>query len=136
MGGATYRLWGVVLPPQRPCGDGWQAARHVVRYLENLVAGRVVDCEFRGKDAEGRAIAVCRADGQDLGAELVRMGLAWAALAESHSYVLNEGHAMSRFLGVHAHGCRVPPDAYPTTTDGSRPLRIVRESANIPRNSD
>jgi endonuclease YncB( thermonuclease family) len=85
VGGATYRLWGVVLPSsQSPCRDGWKAGNHAVRYLENLVNGHVVECEFRGKDQEGRTMAICRADGQDLAAELTRTGMAWAALGESH----------------------------------------------------
>ena len=114
VGGTTYRLWGVVLPsPQRRCGDGWGASARSVGYLEKLVDGRVVDCEFRGKDEGGGTVAVCRADGQDVGGELVRSGLAWAALSESHAYVLNEAQAMSRVLGVHAHGCPVPLQGYP-----------------------
>jgi endonuclease YncB( thermonuclease family) len=118
VGGVTYRLWGVVLPSsQGRCGDGWAANTQAVRYLENLVNGRVVECEFRGRDQDGRTMAICRADGQDLAAELARTGLAWAALGESHTYVLDEGHAMAHVLGVHAHGCRVPSQAYPYVTN-------------------
>jgi endonuclease YncB( thermonuclease family) len=106
VGGTTYRLWGVTLPPpQRTC-QGWAAGVEATKHLENLVSGRVVECEFRGKD--GQTMAICRADGQDLAAELVRSGLAWAALGESHDYVFAERQARSRLVGVHAHGCRLP----------------------------
>ncbi len=70
--------------------------------------GRSVDCEFRRHDSEGRSLALCRADGQDRGAEPVRNGLACASVEQAHQYVLDEGHAMSRMFGVHAHGCHLP----------------------------
>jgi endonuclease YncB( thermonuclease family) len=109
VGGTTYRLWGIIPPdPQRRCRDGWDAAAAASRQLETLVNGRSVDCEFRGHDSEGRSLALCRADGQDLGAELVRNGLAWASVEQTHQYVLDEGQAMSRMFGVHAHGCHLP----------------------------
>jgi endonuclease YncB( thermonuclease family) len=109
VGGATYRLWAVILPPSgRTCHDGWGASVAAEKQLENLISGHLIECEFRGKDPGGQTLAVCRADGQDLGAQLVRSGFAWAALDESHEYVLAEGQAMSHFVGVHAHGCRVP----------------------------
>jgi endonuclease YncB( thermonuclease family) len=90
------------------CMSDWNAAHAADRYLQNLVSGRVVDCEYRGEDSDGTPLAVCRADGQDIGADLVRTGLAWSHGSQSHDYVLDEGLAMSRFQGVHAHGCRVP----------------------------
>jgi endonuclease YncB( thermonuclease family) len=91
-----------------PCTRDWNAGDAADRHLENLISGRAVDCEYRGKDSDGLTLAVCRADGTDVGADLVRTGLAWSYSHQSHDYVLDEGLAMSRFQGVHAHGCRVP----------------------------
>ena len=86
----------------------WNAAHAANRHLQNLVSGRVVECEYRGQDRDGTPLAVCRADGPAVGADLVRTGLAWSHGRQSRDYVVDEGLAMARFQGVHAHGCRVP----------------------------
>jgi endonuclease YncB( thermonuclease family) len=90
------------------CIGEWNAARAALKNLEQLTSGRVVDCEYRGKAEDGVPLAVCRADGRDIGADLVRASYAWSNGPQSHDYVLDEGLAMSRFQGVHARGCRVP----------------------------
>ncbi len=109
VGSRTYRLWGLVVPDRdTPCIGDWNAGRAAAKRLEQLTAGRAVDCEYRGKDSDGTTLAVCRADGSDIGADMVRTGLAWSHGSQSHDYVLDEGLAMSRFQGVHARGCRVP----------------------------
>ena len=92
-----------------PCIADWNAGRAATKHLEQLTRGRAVDCEYRGKDTDGTTLAVCRADGRDIGADLVQAGYAWSNGPQSHAYVLDEGLAMSRFQGVHARGCRVPP---------------------------
>jgi endonuclease YncB( thermonuclease family) len=98
----------VVPPPDTDCIGDWNAARAARKQLAQLTSGRTVDCEYHGKDSDGTPLAVCRADGSDIGAELVRSGFAWSHGRQSHDYVLDEGLAMSRFQGVHARGCRVP----------------------------
>ncbi len=109
VGSRTYRLWGLVVPVHdTPCIGDWNAGRAAAKHLEQLTRGRAVDCEYRGKDSDGTPLAVCRADGSDIGADMVRIGLAWSHGSQSHDYVLDEGLAMSRFQGVHARGCRVP----------------------------
>lgn len=55
--------------------------------IEALVSGRNVICEKRDPDRYGRTVAVCRANGEDLGAILVREGLAWAFVRYSRDYV-------------------------------------------------
>ena len=70
-----------------------------------MVDGKTVTCEARDKDRLGRAVAVCKADGVDLGESLVREGMAWARLGVSHGYVVQEAQSASRFLGVHNHHC-------------------------------
>lgn len=90
------------------CIAEWNAGRAAIKNLEQLTTGRVVDCEYRGRDEDGVPLAVCRADGRDIGSDLVRAGYAWSNGPQSHDYVLDEGLAMSRFQGVHARGCRVP----------------------------
>jgi len=110
VGSRTSRLWGLVVPARGTvCIGEWDAADAATRHLEQLVSGRLIDCEYRGKDSDGMSLSVCRADGQDIGAALVRTGLAWSYGNQSHDYVLDEGLAMSRFQGLHARGCRLPP---------------------------
>jgi hypothetical protein len=53
-----------------------------------------------------RTIGLCRADGVDIQAEMVRAGMAWAFVRFSHDYVEQESAARAERLGVHAHDCQ------------------------------
>jgi endonuclease YncB( thermonuclease family) len=59
------------------CADGWPAGVEASRVLRELMRGRTVTCEPRTKDRYGRTVALCRADGEDLGAAMVGAGMAW-----------------------------------------------------------
>ena len=79
VGSTTYRLWGLVVPDRdTPCIGDWNAGRAAAKHLEQLTRGRAVDCEYRGKDSDGTTLALCRADGRDIGADLVQAGYAWS----------------------------------------------------------
>jgi endonuclease YncB( thermonuclease family) len=109
VGNHTWRLYGIVVPSRTTaCWGDWNAGRAAAKRLEQLVSGRTVDCEYRGKDKDGVDLAVCRADGRDIGADLVSSGLAWSNGNQSKDYVVDEGFSMSRVQGVHARGCRLP----------------------------
>ena len=73
--------------------------------LEQLMRGKSITCEDRGPDRYGRTIGLCRGDGQDLGATMVRLGMAWAFVRYSHDYVEQEAKARADNLGIHAHQC-------------------------------
>ncbi len=106
MDGKTYRLWGIDAPESRQvCPDGWPAGRMATTRLQELVTGKYVVCERTGSDQYGRTIAICTVRGEDLGATLVREGMAWAFRRYSDDYVQDEARAKSAGLGVHAHGC-------------------------------
>lgn len=107
--GMTYGLWGIESPAlAQTCGGGWPAGRLAEQALGRLVEDKTVTCEARDKDRLGRTVAVCKADGVDLGEALVREGMAWSKLGMSHGYVVQEAQAASRFLGVHNHHCEQP----------------------------
>ena len=106
LGGITYRLWGIDAPElAQTCPDGWPAGRMAATRLQALTAGRSVVCQEKDRDRYGRTVAICRASGEDVGAILVREGLAWAFVRYSSDYVRQEGQAKDDRLGVHAHGC-------------------------------
>lgn len=106
-GGVTYRLWGIDAPElAQACPDGWQAGRMAATRLQALTTGRSIVCQEKDRDRYGRIVAICRASGEDLGAILVREGLAWAFVRYSSDYVGQEAKAKTDRLGVHAHGCQ------------------------------
>ena len=107
LSGTTYRLWGIDAPESKQaCGDGWPAGTHATAYLAALIRDRTVVCERRTIDRYGRAVALCRADGMDLGAAMVRAGHAWAFVRYSADYVDQERQARGQGLGLHEHGCQ------------------------------
>src|SRR4051812_6032193 len=104
--GVTYRLWGIDAPEAKQvCPDGWPAGSLATTRLKELTAGRSIVCQEKDRDRYGRIVAICRVSGEDLGAILVREGLAWAFMRYSSDYVGAERQAKAAKLGVHAHGC-------------------------------
>jgi endonuclease YncB( thermonuclease family) len=61
------------------------------------------------RDAKGSvlfsAAAHCRADGRDLGADMVSDGHAWAFVRYSRDYVEQEREAAAVRAGIHGHTC-------------------------------
>jgi endonuclease YncB( thermonuclease family) len=105
LNGTTYRLWGIDAPEGvQLCGD-WHAGSEATRALASLMHGRAIVCEPKATDRYGRTVALCRADGVDLGAEMVRRGMAWAFVRYSHDYVPQEAAAKREGKGVHAYAC-------------------------------
>lgn len=105
LGGRHVRLWGVDAPEIHQQCNGWPAGIEASRKLLELVTGHEVVCENRGHDRYGRMIGLCRADGVDIQATMVRAGMAWAFIKYSRDYVQQEAEAKADRLGVHVHGC-------------------------------
>lgn len=104
--GLRYRLWGIDAPETKQlCRDGWAAGRAATSYIRSLIQGHTVKCEDRGRDRYGRVIALCKADGRDIGADMVQAGMAWAFVRYSRDYVPLEREAQAAKLGVHARQC-------------------------------
>jgi endonuclease YncB( thermonuclease family) len=107
--GVHHRLCGIDAPESRQaCADGWQAGKAASRTLAALMEGRAITCESRGHDRYGRTIALCRADGRDLAAEMVRASMALAFTRYRTDYAQLEATAKAARLGVHSHEC-IPP---------------------------
>jgi endonuclease YncB( thermonuclease family) len=106
LNGTTYRLWGIDAPETKQwCGD-YPAGVQATATLAYLMKGKTITCEGRGHDLYGRTIGLCRADGEDLGAAMVQLGMAWAFVRYSRDYVQLEERARADNLGVHAHDCQ------------------------------
>lgn len=107
--GVVYRLWGIDVPDlAQTCDDGFAAGREALKALAGLVRGRAIACEPRGEDKLRRPFALCRADGVDLSAEMVRLGMAWADPREGRDYEGLERDAIDERRGVHDHDCLLP----------------------------
>ncbi len=105
----TYVLWGIEAPDKRQtCEDGWPAGQEAIRALAQLIKGHVIECQAREKDRFGDTVALCLADGTDLGAMMIRAGMAWAFGGESKEYALLEKDAREERRGLHDHVCELP----------------------------
>jgi endonuclease YncB( thermonuclease family) len=81
LNGTTYRLWGIDAPESKQwCGE-YPAGLIATAMLEMLVKSKTVVCEPKTIDGHGRTVALCRADGEDLGRTMVQLGMAWAPSA-------------------------------------------------------
>jgi len=110
--GTVYRLRAIDAPdPNQICDDGYPAGKEAIKALLGLVKGRRLVCENHGRDTFGRTLALCRADGRDLGEQMVRAGMAWAAPLRRGGYGDVQHDAEAEKLGVHDHAC-VMPQAY------------------------
>lgn len=76
------------------CGEAARAA------LSDLIQGRTVECRPVDVDRHGRTVARCFADGQDLGAAMVRDGMALAYRRYSSDYVDEEAGARRSGAGA------------------------------------
>ncbi len=85
------------------CQTGGQASRDA---LIRLVLRKPVQVQDQGQDVYGRHIGRLSMEGDDLGAEMVRMGHAWAYRFRTGSgpYARLQREAQSQKTGMFAHG--------------------------------
>lgn len=105
VGHTRYRLFGIDAPEsdqkcKTPTGKQWPCGAAAVTKMEELVRGKNVVCEDRGDGEYGRRLGLCRADGSDVSAAMVDMGLAWSFKRYSHAYDKNENAARGRKVGI------------------------------------
>lgn len=111
LNGTTFRIWGIDAAEARQvCRDGWMAGKEASKAMLELLSGHKIACEAKDKDRYGRTVALCRANGRDLGAAMVSAGMAWAFTRYSSDYIGQERAAISARLGVHKHDCEKPWD--------------------------
>lgn len=114
IGGETFRLQGIDAPElAQTCGTwpaGEEARRALVRLIADQSRGQGVRCERTGTDRYGRTTAHCYAGETDLGAALVRSGMAYAYTTYSVRYLFDEVRARLDDVGIHARGCADPAD--------------------------
>lgn len=107
--GKTFRLHGIDAPEMsQTCDNGWMAGAYAAGVLRGLLEGRFVVCIPKDTDRYGRTVALCLADGVDVGGEMVRQGMAYAFTRYSADYGPHENAAKAERLGVHGSGCQPP----------------------------
>lgn len=108
--GQRIRLYGVdAFELRQNCG-AYACGRGSANALADLIGGRPVACVQMDRDRYGRIVAVCEADGRDLGAAMVRQGHAVAYTRYSYRYVLEERAARRENAGAWAHDFIFPED--------------------------
>ncbi len=98
------RLAGVDAPePDQTCtrdGQQWACGEEAAAQLLSLVDGQRVSCRGQGTDAYGRLLAICHANGVELGATMVEYGWATAYRSYSSDYFGHEHRARSARQGI------------------------------------
>ncbi len=79
--------------PDGPTAAGWLHETALRLYPDSKYA------------KEHSTVALCRADGRDLGADMVSDGHAWAFVRYSRDYVEEEREAAAVRAGIHGHTC-------------------------------
>lgn len=113
--GVKVRLFGVDAPElDQQCqrgGQVWACGRAAREELAGIVGRKRLVCAVQDVDRYGRAVAVCEAGGEDIGALMVRRGMAVAYLRYSARYGNAEAAARAEGLGLWA-SAYVQPEAY------------------------
>lgn len=118
--GAAWRLHGIELPDShQTCGDGWRVGELSRAALTRLTENAKVECKTTGKDQYSRPVASCQVDGIDLGAMMVREGMAWAALRHTWRYLVDDWSAWFAGAGLYGHDCE-KPEAWRARSDAKR----------------
>lgn len=115
IGPVRVRLHGIDAPEAgQTCkganGRSWQCGTEATNRLAELVEGRKIECKAVDRDAYGRIVATCTADGIDLNAALVAEGLAWAFVRYSNDFVDHEAAAKAASLGIWQGEAQAPWD--------------------------
>ncbi len=112
--GRRIRLHGIDAPESdQLCtigGSNYRCGQRAALALADFIGQRTVSCEQRDTDRYDRAVAVCSAGNQDLGAWLVGSGHALAYRRYSTAYVTEEAAAAAAHRGIWAGDFDAPWD--------------------------
>ena len=98
------RLYGIDAPEKKqPYGQKSK------QFLASLIAGQVVEVEPKGKDRYKRTLGIIRHKGQDINAQMVLNGYAWAYVKYSRIYVNHERLAREKKRGLWQSSNPTPP---------------------------
>lgn len=98
------RLFGIDAPElKQPYG------KKSKQFLASLIAGQVVEVEPRGKDRYKRTLGIIHYKGQDINAQMVLNGYAWAYVKYSRIYVDQEKTARENKRGLWQSSDPTPP---------------------------
>lgn len=105
IGETRIRLEGIDAPESaQTCGrrwfGTWPCGQDATDHLVRLVRDRLVQCDNLGTDAYGRMLGICRTEGLELNADMVRNGLAWAFIKYSSRLVEAEAGARALRVGI------------------------------------
>ncbi|MER5172296.1 thermonuclease family protein [Thioclava kandeliae] len=119
----------------RADGRGWACGREATGLMRKLAAGKVA-CTGGSSDRYGRLIAVCKAKGQDIGAQMVVQGYAMAYQTYSKAYVSQEKSAMIAKRGLWAGTFQTPAEyrAHKNDAPDSRASAGCTIKGNISKN--
>lgn len=98
------RLYGIDAPEKKQ--DYGQRSK---QFLASLIAGQVVEVEPKGKDRYKRTLGIIRHKGQDINAQMVLNGYAWAYVKYSKIYVDQEKTARENKRGLWQSSNPTPP---------------------------
>ena len=98
------RLFGIDAPElKQPYG------KKSKQFLANLIVGEVVEVEKNGKDRYKRTLGIIHYKGQDINAQMVLNGYAWAYVKYSRIYVNQEKLARENKRGLWQSSDPTPP---------------------------
>ena len=98
------RLYGIDAPEKKQ--DYGQRSR---QFLASLIAGQVVEVEPKDKDRYKRTLGIIYHKGQDINAQMVLNGYAWAYVKYSRIYVDQEKLARENKRGLWQSSNPTPP---------------------------
>lgn len=98
------RLYGIDAPEKKQ--DYGQRSK---QFLASLIAGQVVEVEPKGKDRYKRTLGIIRYKDQDINAQMVLNGYAWAYVKYSRIYVDQEKTAREKKRGLWQSSDPTPP---------------------------
>lgn len=98
------RLYGIDAPEKKQ--DYGQRSK---QFLASLIAGQMVEVEPKGKDRYKRTLGIIHYKGQDINAQMVLNGYAWAYVKYSRIYVDQEKTARENKRGLWQRSDPTPP---------------------------